>query len=180
MRSILDTKYGYTSSDFGTTIYPEDIETWIRLAPGIKTATVTELYRRGDSPGRRVLVSENGEILRVLSASADIAGATSDAIPSDITLTDLTTTFNPATFTYSPSSTTVASTTVRVTNNTAAFSAIVTYNGVSQEVSTSGLKLVADVTLSAVGTQPKPLVVQVIAEDGVTSTTYTYNINKTA
>jgi hypothetical protein len=180
MRSILDTKYGYTSSDFGATIYPEDIETWIRLAPGIKTATVTELYRRGDSPGRRVLVSENGEILRVLSASADIAGATSDAIPSDITLTDLTTTFNPATFTYSPSSTTVASTTVRVTNNTAAFSAIVTYNGVSQEVSTSGLKLVADVTLSALGTQPKPLVVQVIAEDGVTSTTYTYNITKTA
>jgi hypothetical protein len=174
MLSILEAKYSYNSMGIKETIYPEDIETWIRLVPGLKTANVTELYRRNDTPGRRPLVGGNGEVFRITPANIDIGGSGTDSTPTGMTINGsaLTPTFAAGTlsYTFSTSGTTA---TIRILNVPAA---TIAYNDTVQEITSSGTTIVADLTLAS---GLNSAVIDCIAEDGVTTTTYTIGITKT-
>jgi hypothetical protein len=112
IRTILSAKYGFTNVSFEQTLYPEEIEYWLRYAPGIKNVVVTQLSRLGAAAVRLPLVCAANEIPIIQASGVTIGALASDATPTTLTLSNVSgVTFASTTYSY-PSGTTSSSSTV--------------------------------------------------------------------
>lgn len=172
IKSILDIQFGYNAMSFEQTLYPEDVEKWIRLTPGVKTASVVEFYRNGATPSRSALSGAANEIFRILSSSVTIQELADDSTPTNITISGTSISFDAGTLEYSFDAGSATSAVLRVYGVP---HIIWAYDTESEVLISSSTDHVADIPL-VVGTEP--LTITCIAEDDVTSTTYTINITR--
>lgn len=171
IKALLIQYYDYSQVSFGQTIYPEDIEFILKYAPGVANASVTELYRTDDTAGRRVLVGERDELFIFDAAAAGIT------LASDVsTLNSLTTSsgtvspvFSSTFYNYSLVVAT-GTTSVDITPTKSDTGAVVYVNGVASP-SGSPVTVATPTTTTAV-------TIKVIAQDLVSSNTYSVVITK--
>lgn len=171
IKALLIQYYDYSQVSFGQTIYPEDIEFILKYAPAVANASVTALHRSSDSAGRNVLVGERDELFIFDATAATITAASNIA-----TLSSLTTNTGAVTPTFSGTfdnySLVVATgtTSVDITPTKSDSGSTVYVNGT---LATSG----AATTVST-PTATTVVTIKVLAEDNVTSHTYTVTITK--
>lgn len=171
IKALLVQYYDYSQVSFGQTIYPEDIEFILKYAPAIANASVTELYRSSDTAGRNVLVGERDELFIFDADAATITAASTIA-----TLSTLTTNQGAVTPTFSANfdnySLVIGTgvTSVDITPTKSDVGATVYVNGVPR---VSG----AAVTIST-PTTTTVVTIKILAEDLITSHTYTVTITK--
>ena len=65
-------RFSYNEIGFGEKIYPENVESFLQEIPGVFTASVTELYREGSTPGRFPLLGATKEYFIVREADITI------------------------------------------------------------------------------------------------------------
>ena len=171
IKALLVQYYDYSQVSFGQTVYPEDIEFVIKYAPGVSNASVTELYRTGELAGRNVLVCEKDELLIFDAEAADITLASSVS-----TLTSLVTNEGTVSPVFASSfynySLVIGSgiTSVNLTPTRSDSGATIYVNGVASPSATA----VAIPTPTATTT----VSIRVVAQDLVSSTTYSVTITK--
>lgn len=171
IKALLIQYYDYNQVSFGQTIYPEDIEFVLKYAPGVANASVTELYRTADTAGRRVLVGERDELFIFDAAAAEITLASDSSTLNTLTtnLGTLGPVFSGTFYNYSlvvDSGTTA----VDITPTKSDAGATVYVNGVASPSGTA-------VTVPT-PTTTTTVTVKVIAQDLVSSSTYTVVITK--
>lgn len=171
IKALLIQYYDYSQVSFGQTIYPEDIEFILKYAPAVANASVIALHRTDDPAGRNVLVGERDELFIFDATAAVITAASNIATLSSLTTNTgtVTPTFSGTFDNYSLVVST-GTTSVNITPTKSDAGATIYVNGV---LATSGsATTVATPTTTTVAT------VKVLAEDNVTSHTYTVTITK--
>lgn len=167
--------YSYINSDFQTTLTPQTIETTIRQVPGVQTAYVTSLFRKGGS-GKNTLAGTPDELFVLISDDIELTTAsnvaTLDSVDgllvtasgSGLTLTPA---FTPSVFAYVA---TTSNSTVDVEANASLGQSI------SIDNKDTGSGALRNVSLNTgVNTIP----VSVTAADSVTTNTYVLTVVKT-
>lgn len=171
IKALLIQYYDYSQVSFGQTIYPEDIEFILKYAPGVANASVTELYRNEDTAGRRVLVGERDElfIFDATAAAIDLASDNSNLSSLTTNLGTVSPVFTSSFYNYSLVVTSGTSS-IDITPTKSDSSAVVYVNGVASPSGTA-------VTIST-PTTTTTVTVKVIAQDLVSSSTYSVVITK--
>lgn len=176
--SILEAAYGYTAMSFEQTLYPEEIEAWLRQTPGTKAVLVSSLYRMGEPAGRGPLVGGAGEIFRIVAANTTIEEAGSSSTLSALQVLDSSSTALTLSPTFSGGVTAYTATTTSAT-------ARVTLGLPPGATAQAGLGTdiyaynpTAQATLAVSPTNV--ITVKVTSDNGLSTTTYTVTINKTA
>jgi len=164
--------FSFENSEFGETISSRDVEYELRSIVGVKSLKVTKLYRAIAEPGLTTVSAAQDELLYFPFDGISWDDASSSSLLTGLALNDgspiaLTPAFNGSIFNYLATAST--SLTLGVTPTSAG--STITVNGtiVSSGASTN-------VTLRA-GTNP-PIVVTVVAADGVTVSNYVLNVIK--
>jgi hypothetical protein len=162
--------YSYQTMDFGTVVYPEEIEYLLRGVPGVSNVKVISLYRSGQDVNRTVLLGDANEIFVFLSGNIALQAFKETSTLSALTASagTLSPTFSSTTLSYQlalPNGTTSVTLTPTVTAGT---SATVTVNNT----------LPATAVTTAVG--DTIILVTVTAEDGTTTTTYKVTATRTS
>jgi hypothetical protein len=162
---------------FGQTIYPDEIEAFVRQTPGTKSVTVSALHRMGDPVSRGPLVGGAGEIFRIVAANTTIEEAGSSSTLSLLSVLDsdggaiaLTPTFSGAVTEYDATTT---SETARVTLGLP--SGATARAGVDDDVYAYNPTVQAELTIG-----DNILTVEGTSENGLSTTTYTVTITRTA
>jgi hypothetical protein len=104
IRDALLTQFDYNAITFGAKIYPENVESALQSIPGVFTASVTELYRDGSTPGRFPLLGSTDEYFILREQDITIDPFSNDAEISGFTFDEvygLYPTFDPDFFDYS-------------------------------------------------------------------------------
>lgn len=163
-------KFSYNYMQFEDVITPEEIEYQLRQVEGVYNVSVVSLYRPGQT-GRNTLVGEPGEIFLFLEDNLDVTPASTDATLSNLTFSagTLSPTFSSSALNYNlplPNGTT--SVTVTPTNSTAK----ITVNGVAVN-SGSGSSVTTNVGTTVIS-------VVVVAQDGLTTSTYRITATRTS
>jgi hypothetical protein len=163
-------KFSYNYMSFEDVITPEEIEYQLRQVDGVYNVTVTSLGRVGQT-GRNTLVGEPGEIFLFLEENLDVNPASVVSTLSNLTVSagTLSPSFSSSSLNYNlplPNGTT--SITVTPTNSTATISV----NGTTV-ASGSGTSV-----STAVGTTVINVVV--VAQDGITSSSYRITATRTS
>jgi hypothetical protein len=166
--SALVNAFSYQYMGFGDTLTPEEVEFQIRQVEGVFNASVVAMYRSGQT-GRNILSGGPGEIFVFDEANLDVNPNSTTATLSNLTSSagTLSPAFSSSQLNYNlpvPNGTTSVS--ITPTNATA----VITVNGV---VTASGTG--ATVT-TAVGTTT--VSVHVVAQDGLTTSTYRITITR--
>jgi hypothetical protein len=170
IRTILSAKYGFNSVSFAQTLYPEEIEYWLRYVPGIKNVSVTQLNRLGGTAVRLPLVCAANEIPIIKANSATLSALSTDATPSSLALSNVT-------------GITFASTTYAYTGATSSASTVLSLGGITGMTVTAGVGAniysynpTAVIPL-AVGANT--ITVKCVSEDRLTTSTYTIVVTRT-
>jgi hypothetical protein len=170
MRSILSSKYGFNNVSFAQTLYPEEIEYWLRFTPGVKNVTVAQINRLGATAVRLPLVCAANEIPIIRASSVVIEPLSSDSTPSALALSGITIspTFAPETTAYT-ATTTNSSTTLTLTD----------IAGMSVTAGLSGALYAYNPTaVITLTTGPNVIQAVCVSEDKLTTTTYTITVTK--
>jgi hypothetical protein len=176
--SILDAAYGYTAMSFEQTIYPEEIEAWLRQTPGTKFVSVSALHRLNAPEFRGPLVGSAGEIFRITAGNTTIeeSGASS-TLSSLAVLGDGGTTISLSD-TFSGSQTEYTATT---TSDTARVSLGLPPGATAQAGLAPNIYAYNPTAQATLAVSPTNVItVEVTSENGLSTTTYTVTINKTA
>lgn len=176
IKSVLETQFGYNQMSFGMTLYPEDIEYWLKLIPGVRNISVTNLDRAGGTITSRVpITAGTGEIFAILPSNGDWTVISEYGTTNPITnlnTSAVSLTFSSSTYSY-VGTTSSASTTITAT---ASGSPLITLKfGTTTTQLTSGVAS----SSQALTTGLNVFTVTVYAEDMVTAYTYTVTITKT-
>jgi hypothetical protein len=161
--------YGYNYLDFGTTIYPEQIENNLMNLAGLTSVKVISLYRTGGSVARANLIPTNGDYFVFMDSSTlvyPVASLKTLAISSG----SFSPTLKPQVFSYSVNGT--ATSTVTFTPSVYDTTCVIKVNGT---VVASGAASSAISTPSAATTI---VTITVTTADGLSSNTYTMSITR--
>lgn len=172
IKSLLNTYYSYEALSFNETIYPEDIEFLLKYAPGILNVSVVNLYRSNETAGRKVLIGSENEIFSFSPTDVAITAASTVSTLSSLTTNHGTVSpvFSSTFYNYSltiPNGTSSVDITPTASDG---ISSVVYVNG---QVTQSG----AAKTIST-STTTTTVTIKVVAQDLVTSKTYTLTITK--
>lgn len=172
LKGILDL-FSYQNSDFNQIIHPEEIEAFIRSIKGVRNATVSGLYRTGESSARNILIGGPSEIFVFLSDNISLTKLSSVATLSNLVASpgSFSPSFVPDFSSYSlvvPNGTTQVSVTPTLSTDTSTLRV----NGV--EVDSGVLQQIP----IQVGTTP--VAISVTAADGITFNDYTVTITRNA
>jgi hypothetical protein len=176
IRGVLETQYGYNQLSFAQTLYPEDVEYQLKLVPGVKNVTVAAMYRTGEIASRVPVIASANEVFAILPYNEDLTTIASVVSTTPVTgiakSASGTLTFAPGTYAYA-FSTSSTSTTVTVTAATSPFITIT-----QGSTTTQLLSGIASTSLS-LATGVNTLVINALADDHVTTYTYTLTITRT-
>lgn len=175
IKNALFNAFSYDNSDFGQTITARDVEYALSGLPGIKNLKVIELYK-GATAGLTTLSGTASEIFVFKSAnvSFDSSLSTNSSL-SALVLSDgasltLTPGFSSSIFNYTTTASTSLSLNVTPTATTTT-SAHITVNG-------AGVASGGTVTVNLVAGVNPPVVITVVAEDGVSVSNYIVTVIK--
>lgn len=172
LRNLLSAYYSYSLVVFEQTVYPEDIEFLLKYAPGATNVKVVEMYRSEETPGRKVLIGGPGELFIFDVDNVAISAASTNAALNSLTTGSGTVlpTFSKTFYNYNL---TVSTGTSSVSLTPAADD---TAHG---SVYVNGTHVAYGDSISVTTSTPTTTVtIKVIAQDLVTSETYTLTITK--
>jgi hypothetical protein len=174
IKNAIFESFSYDNSDFGQTITSRDVEASLQSIVGIKNIKVTKLYR-GSVAGLNTLVGASNELFVFTGSGVTFSSASNVATLSALVLNDgaaitLLPGFTPTVYNYLAQASTSLSLTITPTA-TATTNAAITVNG-------AGIASGGTITTSIVAGINPPIVITVVAQDGVTVANYVVTVTK--